>query len=205
MNNIMSNDRGPLPNPGRGRDRGNVRRMRLEIGDVLAGKGSLILNTLLGSCVAVCLRDPVSGVGGMNHILVPSSAADGSGTTRCGVQAMELLINEVMKLGGDRRRFVAKAFGGANVLSGFQSPTVGELNAMFVRQFLSTERIPLIAERLGGNRAVTVNFHLDSGDVFLRSVDGTRLPAIIRDETTYYQTAAAQRFPVEEPVLFDEF
>ncbi len=177
-------------------------RKRLDIGDVVAGQGQLVLHTLLGSCVAVCLRDPVSGVGGMNHILVPSSTTDVGWTTRCGVQAMELLINEVMKLGADRRRLVAKAFGGANVLQGFQSPTVGELNASFVRQFLKEERIPLVAERLGGARAVTVSFHLDSGDVIVRSVDGSRLPAILSEEASYYETSAASRFRVEEPELF---
>ncbi len=179
-----------------------VRRKRLDIGDVVAGNGQLILHTLLGSCVAVCLRDPVSGVGGMNHILVPSSATDAAWTTRCGVQAMELLINEVMKLGGDRRRLVAKAFGGGNVLDGFQSPTVGELNASFVRQFLQQERIPLVAERLGGTSAVPVGFHLDSGEVIVRSVDGSRLPAILRNEASYYETNLAGRFRMEDPVLF---
>jgi chemotaxis protein CheD len=174
----------------------------LDIGDVVAGQGQTILHTLLGSCVAVCLRDPVSGVGGMNHILVPSSTTDVGWTTRCGVQAMELLINEVMKLGADRRRLVAKAFGGANVLLGFQSPTVGELNASFVRQFLKDERIPLVAERLGGTSAVTVSFHLDSGEVIVRSVDGSRLPAILRNEATYYETGTAGRFRIEEPILF---
>ncbi len=162
----------------------------------------MILHTLLGSCVAVCLRDPVSGVGGMNHILVPSSTTDTAWTTRCGVQAMELLINEVMKLGGNRRRLVAKAFGGGNVLHGFQSPTMGEMNATFVRQFLLEEKIPLVAQRLGGVSAVMVNFHLDSGDVIVRSVDGSRLPAILRDEASYYKTRAASRFRAEEPVLF---
>jgi chemotaxis protein CheD len=97
---------------------------------------------------------------------------------------------------------VAKAFGGANVLQGFQSPTVGELNASFVRKFLLEERIPLVAERLGGTSAVTVSFHLDSGEVIVRSVDGSRLPAILRDESLYYETSAASRFRVEDPVFF---
>jgi chemotaxis receptor (MCP) glutamine deamidase CheD len=198
----MGQGRGCFPSESSECARRRVRRKRLDIGDVIAGQGQLILHTLLGSCVAVCLRDPVSGVGGMNHILVPSSSTDAGLTTRCGVQAMELLINEVMKLGGERRRLVAKAFGGANVLHGFQSPTVGELNVSFVRQFLLEEKIPLVAQRLGGASAVTVSFHLDSGEVIVRSVDGSRLPAILREETSYYETSAASRFQVEEPVLF---
>ncbi len=89
---------------------------RISIGDVVAVARPTALKTLLGSCVAVCLRDPVSGIAGMNHILLPEGARE-EGKTRFGVHAMEMLINEMMRLGGDRRRFVAKAFGAGNVLS----------------------------------------------------------------------------------------
>ncbi|MFP5227352.1 MAG: chemotaxis protein CheD [Acidobacteriota bacterium] len=174
---------------------------RVDIGDVAASAHPLRLHTVLGSCVAVCLWDPVAEAGGMNHILVPSSTSGACGS-RCGVHAMELLINAVMKAGGDRRRYVAKAFGAANVLPVFQTPTVGDLNARFVREFLGTERIPLIAERMGGNRAVRVVFHAHSGRAFVHSVDGSRLPEIVRDETAYFNTPAAERFPSEDPILF---
>jgi chemotaxis protein CheD len=174
---------------------------RVDIGEVAASAHPLRLHTILGSCVAVCLWDPVAGAGGMNHILVPSSSSCRCGG-RCGVHAMELLINAVMKAGGDRRRFVAKAFGGANVLPVFQTPTVGDMNARFVREFLSTEKIPLMAERMGGNRAVRVIFHADSGRAFVHTVDGSRLPAIVREETIYFNKPVVERFPDEEPILF---
>ncbi len=76
---------------------------------------------------------------------------------------MELLINAIMKAGGDRRRLEAKVFGGGNVVSSLQSPTVGELNAAFIREFLATERIPIVAQRLGGTQPVQVNFRTDTG------------------------------------------
>lgn len=174
---------------------------RVDIGDVAASCHPLRLHTVLGSCVAVCLSDPVAGAGGMNHILVPSSGSSGCGS-RCGVHAMELLINAVMKAGGDRRRFVAKAFGAANVLPVFQTPTVGDLNARFVREFLRTENIPLVSERMGGDRAVRVVFHAHSGRAFVHTVDGSRLPEIVRDETLYFNTPTRERFPDEEPILF---
>jgi len=120
----------------------------------------------------------------MNHILLPNCRA-GETTPRCGVHAMELLINELMKLGGDRRRFVAKAFGGANVLEGMRMPPIGEGNAKFVREFLALEKIPLVAERLGGNHAVHLYFRTDTGRATVHTVDGSSLPKIIDAEGSY--------------------
>lgn len=172
------------------------------IGEVEASGRPLRLHTTLGSCVAVCLFDPVARAGGMNHILVPSSAAGTKCGARCGVHAMELLINAVMRAGADRRRLVAKAFGAGNVLPVFRMPTVGELNAKFVRNFLRTERIPLLAERLGGDQAVRVSFHTDTGKAIVHTVDGSRLPKLIREETEWYNTRPEERFPSEEPTIF---
>jgi chemotaxis protein CheD len=125
---------------------------------------------------------PVVGIGGMNHILVPGRCDGNDRESRGGVHAMELLINAIMNQGGDRRRLVAKVFGAANVLPALQSPTAGELNATFVRDFLATERIPLVAQRLGGKHAVQVHFRTDTGKTIVHSVDGSRLPAILSAE-----------------------
>ncbi|HEX4039161.1 MAG TPA: chemotaxis protein CheD [Acidobacteriaceae bacterium] len=175
---------------------------RVDIGCVEASHHPLRLHTLLGSCVAVCLYDPVARAGGMNHILVPSSANNTRCGPSCGVHAMELLINAVMHAGGNRRRFVAKAFGAGNVLPVFRTPTVGELNAQFVREFLRTEHIPLVGERLGGNQAVRVIFHTDTGRAVVHTVDGSRLTKLIREEEAFYVTDPIQRFPDEEPTIF---
>jgi chemotaxis protein CheD len=162
-----------------------LQRRRIYIGEVVASATPLQLQTLLGSCVAVCLRDPATAIGGMNHILLPGRC-DGDGLpSRCGVHAMELLINAIMKEGGDRRRLVAKVFGGANVVASLQSPTVGELNAIFIRDFLATERIPLVAERMGGTHPVQVNFRTDTGRTTVHTVDGSRLPKILSAEDDY--------------------
>jgi chemotaxis receptor (MCP) glutamine deamidase CheD len=159
------------------------------------------LQTLLGSCVAVCLHDPAGGVGGMNHILLPGTAT-GDRKTRFGVQAMEVLINSLMREGGDRRRFVAKAFGAANVLAALSSPTVGELNAKFVREFLAAERIPLVAHRLGGKRAMHVHFSTDTGKVIAGFVNVARLPHLIEAETTYNSIHQADEYYTGEVTLF---
>jgi chemotaxis receptor (MCP) glutamine deamidase CheD len=151
----------------------------------VASATPLLLQTLLGSCVAVCLWDPAACVGGMNHILLPGRGGGYDRPSRYGVHAMELLINAIMNLGGDRRKLVAKAFGAGNVIASIQSPTVGELNAAFVRGFLATERIPLVAQRLGGIRPVQINFRTDNGKITVHTVDGSRLPLILNAEQDY--------------------
>jgi chemotaxis protein CheD len=115
---------------------------------------------------------------------------------------MELLINELMKRGGDRRRFLSKAFGGANVMNGLKMATIGNDNAEFVRKFLDAERIPLVAQRLGGNQAVHVYFTSDSGKAIVQSVDGSELPRILHAETSYWRSHHTDKVAGGEITLF---
>jgi len=161
--------------------------VRVYTGDVATSTRPVVMHTLLGSCVAVCLYDPIFSAGGMNHILLPGTHLNDR-STRFGVYAMELLINELMKQGGDRHKFVAKAFGGANVMKGLTMATVGDDNAEFVLEFLAAERIPLVAQRLGGDQAVHVYFRTDSGKAIVHSVDGSRLPRIVHAEASYWRS-----------------
>lgn len=176
-------------------------RISLYIGEIAASQSSVVLDTLLGSCVAVCMYDPVLRAGGMNHILLPNCPV-GEKSPRCGIHAMELLINELMKLGGDRRRFVAKAFGGANVLQGIRMLPVGDGNARFVREFLTLEKIPLVAERMGGTHAVHLYFHTDTGKATVHTVDGSTLPTIIKAEGSYGKLPSTEKTFGGEITLF---
>lgn len=162
------------------------KQVTIYAGDVTVSIEPVVLQTLLGSCVAVCLWDPVLRAGGMNHILLPGGRLDPD-NSRYGANAMELLINGLMKLGCDRYRLIAKAFGGANVLAGLKQRSTGEMNSAFVRKFLSDEGIPLVAQRLGGAHGVQVRFSTGTGEVLVRSVDGSKLPKIIHDEAAYRQ------------------
>jgi len=164
-----------------------IKRITIFAGDVTVSLEPVVLQTLLGSCVAVCLWDPVLRAGGMNHILLPGGRLD-QDTSNYGAHAMELLINGLMKLGCDRYRLVAKAFGGANVLAGLEDRSTGEMNTAFVRKFLADEEIPLVAQRLGGNHGVQVRFSTDTGEVLVRAVDGSKLPKIIHDEAAYQRS-----------------
>jgi chemotaxis protein CheD len=178
-----------------------VGHARVNIGQVAASAEAYELGTVLGSCVAVCLYDPIRHLGGMNHILLPGKSLN-CVSTRYGVHAMEMLINDVMQLGGDRKKLIAKAFGGANVIQELKQTPIGDNNVKFVREFLSTERIPLVAQRLGGSHAIIVQFRTDTGKAHVRHVNGSRLSQIVHDENSYKRTHSADIFYTGEITLF---
>jgi len=125
---------------------------------------SVFLSTILGSCVAACLRDPIAGVGGMNHFLLPGAANAGSGggdATRYGVHLMELLINGLLKKGARRDRLEAKVFGGAKTIATFSN--VGEQNAAFAMKFLRDEGIKVVGSSTGGEHGRKLEFWPVSG------------------------------------------
>jgi chemotaxis protein CheD len=124
----------------------------------------VVLTTVLGSCIAACLRDPVAGIGGMNHFLLPGSAealASGGDATRYGVHLMELLINGLLKQGARRDRLEAKIFGGAKTIAAFSN--VGQQNAEFASRFLSDEGIPIVSSSTGGDAGRKLEFWPVSG------------------------------------------
>lgn len=129
------------------------------------------LSTILGSCVAACLRDEQSGIGGMNHFLLPDGAGrgDNSSSSRYGAHAMELLINEILKQGGRRENLTAKVFGGARMFNDLKS--IGDMNSVFVEKFLKNEGIPIISQSLGGRSARRVIYWPATGKVFVREVE----------------------------------
>lgn len=105
---------------------------------------NMVICTVLGSCIAACLWDRSTNLGGMNHFMLPDGdSSDVSG--RYGSYAMELLINEMMKLGARRETMQAKIFGGGQVMANFTTMNVGERNTDFVTQYLQTERIPIVS------------------------------------------------------------
>lgn len=129
-----------------------------------------MVGTMLGSCVSVCLRDTRLGVGGMNHFLLPDS--DGASDDvellemRYGVFAMEHLLNEVLKMGGQRERLEAKVFGGGTILPNLRA--IGQHNVEFVRRFLRDEKLRVESAHVGGSISRRIVFHPGSGKVFVR-------------------------------------
>lgn len=151
--------------------------VRIDAGDLKASRTPCEVRTVLGSCVSACLYDPVARVGGMNHFMLPDGMHDEQ-PARYGVHAMELLINQIMKLGGDRSRLKAKVFGGANVLRMERTGVdVGRGNIEFIRRFLAAERIPIEGERLGGTQPLEVRMEATTGRVRVRALGTDALPA----------------------------
>ena len=130
----------------------NCEAVKILPGEYFVTQRDLVIVTVLGSCVSVCLRDHVSGIGGMNHFMLPGNNDGGispiSASARYGVYAMELLINHLLKLGARRNCFEAKVFGGGSVLRGMTANNIGDRNVEFVRDYLHTEHIQVVAEDL---------------------------------------------------------
>lgn len=125
-------------------------------GEYYVTRNNELLVTVLGSCVSACIRDPLAGVGGMNHFMLPvkGSAASrswGEGSlddaTRYGSFAMERLINEILKHGGARQRLEVKLVGGGRVLANM--PDIGRRNIEFALRYVQNEGLKLLAADLG--------------------------------------------------------
>ncbi|NML59723.1 chemoreceptor glutamine deamidase CheD [Massilia sp. RP-1-19] len=152
------------------------------------GKDMLIV-TVLGSCVSACIRDRVTGLGGMNHFMLPDGGGDVnnpvSASMRYGSYAMEVLINDLLKSGARRENLEAKVFGGGAVLRGFTAINVGERNADFVMKFLKTEGIRVLAEDLNDIYPRKVYFFPRTGKVLVKKLMQTHNDTLARRELDY--------------------
>ncbi|HEY6773137.1 MAG TPA: chemoreceptor glutamine deamidase CheD [Oxalicibacterium sp.] len=157
------------------------------------GKDMLIV-TVLGSCVSACIRDRVSGVGGMNHFMLPDGDADSpiSASARYGTYAMEILINDLLKAGARRENLEAKVFGGGAVLRGFVAMNVGERNAQFVRNFLKTENIRIAAEDLNDIHPRKVYYFPRSGKVLVKKLRQLNNNTLVNREQDYANRLQSQ-------------
>jgi chemotaxis protein CheD len=157
------------------------------------------LTTVLGSCISACIRDPVAGVGGMNHFMLPDQGG-GSGdrwldprnglATRYGSYAMESLINDLMKRGARRERLEIKVFGGGRIMS--MLTDVGRRNIEFIHNYLRLDGLHCVAEDVGGSHPRQVSYSPRTGKVRLR-----RLPALAGGSITVRETAYLSRIAGE--------
>ncbi|HEX6993050.1 MAG TPA: chemoreceptor glutamine deamidase CheD [Gammaproteobacteria bacterium] len=160
-----------------------------------------LISTLLGSCVAACIYDPLRAIGGMNHFLLPDGGPgdrDGapiSSSNRYGVFAMESLINALLARGASKARLKVKLFGGGRILSRLSD--VGARNIEFVRRFVETERLPIEAEDLGGEQARRVLMFPATGRVRVRKLPMLGTRDIGLEETRYLESVAPPKGSVE--------
>lgn len=142
-------------------------------GQYFATTEDKLIVTVLGSCVAACIFDPITEIGGMNHFMLPSNKAvdkESEQAARYGVHAMEVLINDCLSLGAERKRLIAKVFGGARVLPGYVKNNIGASNSEFVINYLRTENIPIISSDLMNNYARKIYFTPSNGTVLMKKI-----------------------------------
>lgn len=167
----------------------NVNAVKILPGEYFATRDGTLIVTVLGSCVSACIRDPIAKIGGMNHFLLPNdentSNTYNSASARYGTYAMEVLINELLKLGASRNRLEAKVFGGGNVLKGLTLNNVGQRNAEFILEYLQEESIPLVAKDLLDQYPRKVYFFPETGEVKVRKIKRLHNSTIIDRESEY--------------------
>jgi chemotaxis protein CheD len=153
------------------------------------------LATTLGSCISVCIRDSLLGIGGMNHFMLPlksqnrndeDSSNPWSTAARYGNFAMELLINAIIKNGGEKKRLEVKVFGGAKILAHIKKD-IGRLNIDFIWKYLQMEELPIMAEDLGGCWPRKVLYFPATGKARVMKLQPL-LNEIIAQEEAHYQS-----------------
>lgn len=196
-------------------DFSHVRRMRdgrfpHEIASILPGEffvstEPMVVYTVLGSCIAACIRDPVAGIGGMNHFMLPEpkgqSSSDWGEPTRYGSFAMESLINGILKRGGVRIRLEVKLFGAGKIYDG--NIDVGANNAVWVTQYLASEGLAVVKSDLGDVFPRKVYYFTESGRVLMKKIERLR-NRTIADRESEYRVRIKQREeqPAEDVTLF---
>ncbi|HEX8979625.1 MAG TPA: chemoreceptor glutamine deamidase CheD [Parasulfuritortus sp.] len=147
----------------------------------------MMLVTVLGSCISVCIRDPERGIGGMNHFMLPEGDPRNplSNSARYGGYAMEMLINQLIKMGAARQRLEAKVFGGGAVIRGFSLHNIGERNSEFVLEYLERERICLAAQDLLDIYPRKIYYFPANGRVLVKKLKEAHNNTIVQREEEY--------------------
>jgi chemotaxis protein CheD len=173
-----------------------VESVKILPGQYYVAKGDGAISTVLGSCVSTCLWDPVERIGGMNHFMLPGDAArpdsPWAASARFGLYAMEVLINDMIRLGADRRRLLAKVFGGAQLLAGFDRLDVGAKNSEFVLHFLAEEGIRVAARDLLDVCPRKVHFFVATGKVQMKRLSVLPNETVQQREREYLRKLAAK-------------
>jgi len=194
-----------LPKPLRGFEHVNRywdKRLDVAAAKILPGEfyvsthGEMIA-TVLGSCIAACIRDRVIGIGGMNHFMLPASnnhsswsVNDINESTRYGNWAMEYLINAILKEGGKKENLEVKLFGGGQVLANMTN--IGARNIEFAVRYLEQEKLRIVAQDVGGNYPRKVLYFPDTGSVKMRKIKKQHNNTVEKREEIYRKTINQQ-------------
>lgn len=143
-------------------------------GNIFAHNTPYKVNTILGSCVAVCLYDPVAKVGGINHYMLPLWNAQGLASPKYGNIAIDRLLDRVVQLGAKRANLIAKVFGGGEVIeTEINSFRIGERNVELALETLQELKIPIVAKSIGGKLGRRIQFNVTTGEVLHKFIEKT--------------------------------
>jgi chemotaxis protein CheD len=156
-------------------------------GEFFVSAEPTIVYTVLGSCVSACIRDPVAGIGGMNHFMLPKPIGEANDSwgesTRYGSYAMESLINEILKRGGVKSRLEVKLFGAGRIYDG--SIDVGARNAEWVLDYIETEGLTACKTDLGDVLPRKIYYFTESGRVLMKKIEKVKNDTIAIREREY--------------------
>ncbi|MCP4995153.1 MAG: chemotaxis protein CheD [Gammaproteobacteria bacterium] len=192
-------------------DNNGVSRITIDPGEYYVSHKPVVISTLLGSCVAACLYDPVKHIVGMNHFLLANNRyaknmpVIESEAGRYGIHAMELLINEMLKIGAQRNNLKAKVFGGGDVLRYYRGDKdnffyVGEINSRFVREFLQNEKIQITASDLGSDYGRVVHFRSRDFSAFMKKISHSQDEKVVTKEHQFWQKSIDQHEHEKEKI-----
>lgn len=172
----------------------NCFAVKVKPGEYYVTRSNEAITTILGSCVAACVRDPVTGIGGMNHFIFPS--VDSSRETkwpdsaRYGAYAMETLINTIMKFGGSRGRLEIKITGGGRMVQGMSD--IGKQNIRFVTQYLRDEGFDILSEDTGGENPRNVVYFPKQGRLLVKKLATLHNVKLLAAEKNFKDKLAIQ-------------
>jgi len=164
-------------------------------GEFYVSMSGELITTVVGSCVSACIRDTVTGIGGMNHFMLPVDTGHDSKSwrntpvdaqTRYGNIAMERLINVILAGGGRRHNLEIKLFGGGSVLQ--LDTDIGYKNIDFVKRYLITEGLAITAEDVGGNKPRKIQYFPSTGRARVKNLNSLHNETLNKRESSYMET-----------------
>ncbi len=177
-------------------------------GEYYATRDHTVISTVLGSCVAVALHDPRNRFSGLNHFMLPgrlgSNGYTGSDTGKYGVFAMEFLVNEMIKLGANKKDLIAKVFGGGHVLSNAveNGGSIPSSNVTFAFEYLKTEGISVETSDVGGTIARKIFVEPETFKVWLKRITGKLIVDVELEEEEYLKKIKKPEKPAAEVTFF---
>ncbi len=132
-----------------------------------------ILRTILGSCVGICIYDPETTIGGLSHIMLPTSKKEAANIKKYADTAIPAMIRDMINAGADQKRLISKIAGGATMFKHAENSLMGDIgrnNISSVKSILSSLNIRIISEDVGGDYGRTIDFYLETGEIRIKTI-----------------------------------